>query len=253
MLCRVEEEPLLAGLAVLADGDSVHVVLRRNADDLSRGLDVAEATRVRDALDAWLEEQSEHEVRTRRTERQRVHDALPVNFAVQAQDIVERTRAAGARVELQAVERHLRRLEADGMAQGDGAMWRRTSRGERIEWVRASVKAGLSWERGGGAKRVRIGPVRAVYGVSSDGLEVELIDVHTDEESRGGGFARAFIEGFLDAALASGATRVRLIARASDAKTKQNKLVQFYESLGFQGTGRLVNERWPEMVKSWGP
>lgn len=96
----------------------------------------------------------------------------------------------------------------------------------------------FDWTPGGGSKVARRSGTRITYGVS--GGEAGLIEVWTPPSRRGYGFARSALRAFLREANDAGIRRVRLVARARDRKTNQERLVAFYASLGFEATGEVT-------------
>ena len=78
---------------------------------------------------------------------------------------------------------------------------------------------------------------------------VEVASVRTPQAKRGSGSARAALQALVQQADAQGVT-LKLDASPLDRKTKGDKLVKFYESLGFQRTGRSNNAAGdPEMIR----
>ena len=67
--------------------------------------------------------------------------------------------------------------------------------------------------------------------------ELELFSLRTPVSARKQGAAKAAMLAFLDKTDAAGIT-VKLLASPLDKKTRLDKLVAFYQSLGFKITGR---------------
>lgn len=98
------------------------------------------------------------------------------------------------------------------------------------------------------ARDTKVGDTTISYGVGADGT-AEVISVRTPQAKRGGGSARRALEIFLAEADKRGVS-VKLQASPLDKKTHLDKLVRFYQSLGFELTGRKINAVGdPEMVR----
>lgn len=111
------------------------------------------------------------------------------------------------------------------------------------------VESNIDMTFGGGSKTVKLGNTTLIYGVASDGKSAEIISVRTPATKRKAGSARAALETFLAETDARGMT-VKLGASPLDSKTQLGKLVRFYQSLGFEPTGRSINAAGePEMVR----
>ena len=99
---------------------------------------------------------------------------------------------------------------------------------------------GFDWSRGGGSKTAKFGDTTIIYGVSSDGASAEIISVRTPAAKRKAGAARRALEAFIREADQQGLA-LTLGASPLDRKTHLGKLVKFYQSLGFELTGRTIN------------
>lgn len=108
---------------------------------------------------------------------------------------------------------------------------------------------GGAGERGAHARTSKVGDTTVMYGVGRDGT-AEIISMRTQQAKRGAGSARNALQRFLEEADAMG-LEVKLQASPLDRKTSLDGLVKFYESLGFQKTGRTINVAGdPEMVRA---
>jgi hypothetical protein len=83
------------------------------------------------------------------------------------------------------------------------------------------------------------GPTKIIWEDNKDGT-IELISLRTPAAKRGQGSARTAMQEFLAEADARG-LNVSLGASPLDERTKSNRLVDFYKSLGFEPTGRRIN------------
>lgn len=109
--------------------------------------------------------------------------------------------------------------------------------------------AAFDMSPGGGSKTVKVGSTTLIYGIDRKGETAELISVRTPTSKRGQGGGRAAISAFLAETDARGMT-VKLAASPLDKKTRLGPLVAFYESLGFNKTGRNINMAGdPEMLR----
>ena len=117
--------------------------------------------------------------------------------------------------------------------------------GEVFDWSNPGGR-GL---RGDFSRETKIGDTTIIYGVGSNGT-AEIISVRTPQAKRGAGSARRALEAFLAEADQRG-LQIKLQASPLDKKTSLAKLVQFYQSLGFELTGRKINAAGdPEMVRA---
>lgn len=79
-------------------------------------------------------------------------------------------------------------------------------------------------------------PVFDDEGNESEGEEYLRIDlVYTKPEYRGQGYAEKMLDASLDVAEKTG-MKIKLVALPKDSSTDQNKLIKFYESMGFSGS-----------------
>lgn len=101
----------------------------------------------------------------------------------------------------------------------------------------------------GGTHEIKLGDTRIIYGISSDATSGEIISVRTPAAKRKAGSARAALTTFIQAADEAGII-LKLGASPLDRKTHLGKLVHFYQSLGFELTGRKINSAGePELVR----
>lgn len=101
----------------------------------------------------------------------------------------------------------------------------------------------------GGSREAKFGDTRITYGIAYDGKSAEIISVRTPANKRKAGSARAALEAFIKQADEAGMT-LKLGASPLDKKTHLGKLVRFYQSLGFELTGRTINAAGePELVR----
>ena len=120
---------------------------------------------------------------------------------------------------------------------------------EGREYGQAGQSAAFDMSLGGGSKTVKVGSTTLIYGIDRKGETAELISVRTPTSKRGQGGGRAAISAFLAETDARGMT-VKLAASPLDKKTRLGPLVAFYESLGFNRTGRNINMAGdPEMLR----
>ena len=97
-------------------------------------------------------------------------------------------------------------------------------------------------------ERTKIGDSNIVFRKTPDG-NVELYSLRTPAAKRGKGSAKAAMTDFLTQVDENG-FGVKLDASPLDKKTNIQRLVSFYESLGFQKTGKSNNAmRDPEMYR----
>lgn len=104
-------------------------------------------------------------------------------------------------------------------------------------------------------REVKIGDTRIDYGVqaASEGGGAKIYSVRTPQPKRGHGSARRALEAFLRAA-DQARIPVTLDASPLDGRTKLYRLVAFYESMGFECTGRTINPAGdPEMRRAVQP
>jgi hypothetical protein len=90
------------------------------------------------------------------------------------------------------------------------------------------------------------------YGVQAEaeGGEIDIYSLRTPQTKRGKGSGRKAMELFLDAADIA-RKEIKLGASSLDKKTSTSKLFSFYKSLGFNPTGRSINQLGdPEMIRS---
>jgi predicted RNA methylase/ribosomal protein S18 acetylase RimI-like enzyme len=120
-----------------------------------------------------------------------------------------------------------------------------TDRHGRVQETRQKSPLDLHTE---GHREVKIGNSRIGYQVKADGT-VHVSGIRTAQANRGKGSARAAMNEFLATADAKG-VNVDLHASPLDRRTGTAGLVRFYESLGFQKTGRTINPMGdPAMVR----
>ena len=113
----------------------------------------------------------------------------------------------------------------------------------------------FDWSNPGGkgvggyhSRDTKVGDTTVSYGVGADGV-AEIISVRTPRAKRRAGSARRALEAFLREADARGFT-VKLQSSPLDNKTDGRRLFDFYRSLGFEPTGRKINQVGdPEMVR----
>jgi GNAT superfamily N-acetyltransferase len=118
-----------------------------------------------------------------------------------------------------------------------------------IAIVEAAQETIFDWTPGGGSRTRKIGDATIIYGVSSDLSTAELISLRTTATKRKNGAARAALEAFLREADALNLS-VTLLASPLDKRTHLNRLVPFYQSFGFELTGRTGNHAGsPIMVR----
>ena len=126
--------------------------------------------------------------------------------------------------------------------QGGGDQVRETA--GKFDWSNPGG-SGLSGQH---SRTAKVGDSTLIYGVGKDNT-AELISIRTPQNKRGVGSARAALQAFADEADARGIT-VKLAASPLDKRTHQGDLVRFYQSLGFEMTGRKINPAGdPEMVR----
>lgn len=88
-------------------------------------------------------------------------------------------------------------------------------------------------------KTVKFWDSTIIYEVPEHG-NVDLVSLRTPTRIRGNGSARVAMAAFLSATDKHGLT-VELGASPLDARTKLSRLVQFYQSMGFELTGEHIN------------
>jgi hypothetical protein len=104
---------------------------------------------------------------------------------------------------------------------------------------------------GGGSRTVKVGDTTIVYGF--DGASAEVISIRTPITKRGDGSARRAMTTFLVETDTLGIP-VKLSSSPLDKRTRDDKLFNFYRSLGFEPTGRRINPAGdPEMVRQARP
>lgn len=92
------------------------------------------------------------------------------------------------------------------------------------------------------------GPTKVIWEDNKDGT-IEVVSLRTPSAKRGQGAGRAAMQDFLAEADRQGLD-VKLGASPLDKRTKLNKLVDFYKSLGFETTGKSINMAGePEMIR----
>ncbi len=100
-----------------------------------------------------------------------------------------------------------------------------------------------------GLHTVQVGNSVVVYKVHEDD-KVALCSIRTPIRKRGKGSGRAALRAFLAAVDKQGVPEVWLGASPLDKRTYLGRLVQFYQSEGFEMTGRSYNPAGdPEMVR----
>ena len=105
----------------------------------------------------------------------------------------------------------------------------------------------FDWEPGGGSRTKKVGDATIIYGVSADSAEV--ISLRVAGTKRGNGAARAALTRFCQEADRHRKT-LKIGASPLDKRTKLGRLVAFYQSLGFEVTGRRINPSGdPEMMR----
>lgn len=94
----------------------------------------------------------------------------------------------------------------------------------------------------------KAGPTKVIWEDNKDGT-IEVVSLRTPSSKRGQGAGRAAMQDFLAEADRQGLD-VKLGASPLDKRTKLNKLVDFYKSLGFETTGKNINMAGePEMIR----
>ncbi len=98
-------------------------------------------------------------------------------------------------------------------------------------------------------REVKIGDTKIVINANANDGTVSVASVRTPQTKRGAGSARAAMQQLIRQADAQGVT-LTLDASPLDRKTSLGKLVAFYESLGFEKTGRTANFAGdPKMIR----
>lgn len=122
---------------------------------------------------------------------------------------------------------------------------RRMEQGEEVfDWSNPGGKGVGGYH----SRDTKVGDTTVSYGVGADGV-AEIISVRTPRAKRRAGSARRALEAFLREADARGFT-VKLQSSPLDNKTDGRRLFDFYRSLGFEPTGRKINQVGdPEMVR----
>ncbi|MFZ5699673.1 MAG: hypothetical protein ACOY9J_13350 [Pseudomonadota bacterium] len=129
----------------------------------------------------------------------------------------------------------------NGAVQGE----RRMEQGEEV----------FDWSNPGGKgvgghhfRDTKVGDTTISYGIGRDGT-AEIISVRTPQAKRRNGSARRALEAFLREADERGFV-VGLWSSPLDKKTDGRRLFDFYRSLGFEPTGRKINQVGdPEMIR----
>ena len=99
-------------------------------------------------------------------------------------------------------------------------------------------------------REFKVGDTRIVLDANANTGTVKIASVRTPASKRGQGGARAAMQALIQQADREGVT-LMLDASALDKKTSTDKLIKFYESLGFAKTGNKVNALGePEMARS---
>lgn len=99
-------------------------------------------------------------------------------------------------------------------------------------------------------RECNVGPCRIMFSFmeEKDGYPYVYIgSCKVHESERGKGKFRVGLSSFLNGVDAAG-FKVKLVA-IPDASDKLQRLVDFYQSFGFQRTGTLLNGIWPEMER----
>lgn len=122
---------------------------------------------------------------------------------------------------------------------------RRMEQGEEVfDWSNPGGKGVGGYH----SRDTKVGDTTVSYGVGADGV-AEIISVRTPRAKRRAGSARRALEAFLREADARGFT-VKLQSSPLDNKTDGRRLFDFYRSLGFEPTGRKINQVGdPEMIR----
>lgn len=113
--------------------------------------------------------------------------------------------------------------------------------------VEASQDDLFDWTPGGGSREVKLNGATLIYGVSADSAEAISLRVATKSLKQGA--ARAILARFCEEADRHGKT-LTLAASPLNKSTKLGRLVAFYQSLGFELTGRAINPAGdPAMIR----
>jgi hypothetical protein len=98
-------------------------------------------------------------------------------------------------------------------------------------------------------KTLKLGDTTIILEIDEENDAIHIASIRTPIAKRKSGSARAALQYIIDKADVSGIT-LTLGASPLDDRTKLDKLVQFYRSMGFQTTGRSINYAGdPEMIR----
>lgn len=118
--------------------------------------------------------------------------------------------------------------------------------GKRNAPASGTKKPAVDFSEGFGT--FKSGPTKVIWEDNKDGT-IEVVSLRTPSAKRGQGAGRTAMQDFLAEADRQGLD-VKLGASPLDKRTKLNKLVDFYKSLGFETTGKSINMAGePEMIR----